>query len=316
MLSANKYCLLNIFDIDIIFDNWGDTMQYKDIEIFLELVNTRNITKTSENLFLAQSVISTRLKKLEDELGYSLFTRSKGLREIELTREGKEFTNLAMRLQSLYDEAASIGDFSRNTLRIAAPETIFLNILEPIIFNMLRQDPDIKIAAEMADSSVVYEMMDANLVDFGFASYESSHHNIVHRHIHNQAFSLVMGSPSSGTINLSELDPTKEIIFTGGNFSTIDLWRDSHFPGIDSSRIRINSTAVIARYLLEFEGSWAILPRDTAVILSDLYGTYVCALNDPPASREIYFLSHSSTYKSSSPAAEMFLKELKAYEQL
>ena len=181
---------------------------------------------------------------------------------------------------------------------------------------MLRQDPDIKIVSEMADSSVVYEMMDANLVDFGFASYESSHHSIVHRHVHNQAFSLVMGSPSSGTINPSELDPAKEIIFTGGNFSTIDLWRDSHFPGVDSSRIRINSTAVIARYLLEFEDSWAILPRDTAGILSALYGTHVCAMSDPPASREIYFLSHSSTYKSNSPAAEMFLKELKAYEQL
>ena len=64
-------------------------MQNKDIEIFLDLVQARNITKTAEHLFLAQSVVSTRLKRLEEELGYELFTRSKGVREMELTRQGR-----------------------------------------------------------------------------------------------------------------------------------------------------------------------------------------------------------------------------------
>ena len=44
-------------------------MTNKDIEIFLEIVESRNITKAAEHLFLSQSVISTRLKKLEEELG-------------------------------------------------------------------------------------------------------------------------------------------------------------------------------------------------------------------------------------------------------
>ena len=41
-------------------------MQNKDIELFLELVKTRNISKAADNLFISQSVISTRLKRLEE----------------------------------------------------------------------------------------------------------------------------------------------------------------------------------------------------------------------------------------------------------
>ena len=47
-------------------------MNYKDIEVFLELVRCRNITKAAENLYLSQSAVSNRLKSLEDELGVQL----------------------------------------------------------------------------------------------------------------------------------------------------------------------------------------------------------------------------------------------------
>ena len=76
-------------------------MQNKDIELFLELVKTRNISKAAENMFISQSVISTRLKSLEDELGYALFHRARGIREIELTRPGREFVSVATRMHNL-----------------------------------------------------------------------------------------------------------------------------------------------------------------------------------------------------------------------
>ena len=40
----------------------GCGLEYKDIETFLEIVRTRNITKAAENMFLSQSTISNRLK--------------------------------------------------------------------------------------------------------------------------------------------------------------------------------------------------------------------------------------------------------------
>jgi len=39
-------------------------MDQKDIEIFLNLTKTNNLTKTSENLFMTQSTVSSRLSLL------------------------------------------------------------------------------------------------------------------------------------------------------------------------------------------------------------------------------------------------------------
>lgn len=289
-------------------------MQYKDIEIFLELVNSRNITKASEHLFMAQSVISTRLKNLEEELGYDLFIRSKGMREIELTRQGYEFIRLATRMQALYDEAALLKESYRQTLRIAAPESIYYDLLEPVIFNVIRRNPEVHITADMEDSSGVYQQMESGKIDYGFASYESSHKNIIHHHMYDQEFRLVRANPSAEPVSPSQLDPTKEIIFTGGNFSPIDLWRDSHFPGSDQSRIHVNSSIMIARYLQEFD-AWALLPKELAEMLSELYGVSVSELTDAPESRKIYFLMHANSAVPASSAATLFFEELRSYER-
>ena len=288
-------------------------MQYKDIEIFLELVNSRNITKASEHLFMAQSVISTRLKKLEEELGYDLFVRNKGMREIELTRQGADFVNLANRLRALYEEAALLRDTTRKTIRVAAAESIYFDILGPVLFNIMHKYPDISVNAEMVDSSVVYEMMESNSIDFGFASYESSHHNITHKYLYNQKFCLVMANAHDRPIVPSDLDPSKEIRFSGGNFSSIDLWREEHFPGANQGRVVVNSSLMLAKFLKEFD-YWAILPQEEAEMLVDLYGISICELSDAPESRKIYFLTHSSQTFVPSEAAQIFIKELEKYE--
>ena len=288
-------------------------MQYKDIEIFLELVSSRNITKASEHLFLAQSVISTRLKRLEEELGYSLFIRSKGMREIELTSQGREFITLAMRLQTLYEEAAELRDSSRQTLRIAAPESMYFGTLEPVLVSIMKKHPEIRISSQMADTSVVYELMESNMIDFGFASYESSHRNIIHRHAYDQHFSLVRAGDKKDIISPSELDPEKEIRLTGGNFSPVELWRDTFFPGHDSCRIEVSSPHMIVKFIKEFNG-WALLPTEVAELMAKLYGVEISRLTDAPEPRKIYLLMHGGAAEKEGSAAKIFLEELNAHE--
>lgn len=74
-------------------------MNYRTIEIFLDLVQTRNITKTSQRLYLSQSTVSKRLQALEEELNCRLIRRTKGKREILLTRQGELFINVAERVE-------------------------------------------------------------------------------------------------------------------------------------------------------------------------------------------------------------------------
>ena len=55
--------------------DWGGyVMNLADIETFLMIVKTKNITKTADNLFLSQPTVSHRLKLLEEELKVKLIT--------------------------------------------------------------------------------------------------------------------------------------------------------------------------------------------------------------------------------------------------
>ena len=55
-------------------------MTDKDVALFLELMQTRNITAAARNLFTTQSALTKRIQNLEQNLGCTLFIRShKGL---------------------------------------------------------------------------------------------------------------------------------------------------------------------------------------------------------------------------------------------
>ena len=57
--------------------------------IFYTVANAGNITKASEELHISQPAISKSIKNLENQLGGTLFVRTK--RGVNLTEEGKEF---------------------------------------------------------------------------------------------------------------------------------------------------------------------------------------------------------------------------------
>lgn len=286
-------------------------MQNKDIEIFLEITQSRNITKAAEHMFLSQSVISTRLKKLEEELGYELFQRGKGLREMELTRQGREFVSIATRWKNLFEEADLLRERSQYLLRLAAPESVYYDFLEPLIVPMMNAHPALKLSVQISDSSGIYDMMESRSIDFGFASFESSRPNIYHSHIYDQHFCVVSYTDmaeENAVLSPLQLDPEKEVQLSGGNFSSLSLWREKWFSGRGHSRIEINSPHMMVSLLKE-QGNWAILPITSAEHMARIYHMKVYSLSDPPESRKIYLLRHDGI-SSQTEAAAIFTSQL------
>ena len=185
-------------------------MNYKDIEVFLELVRCRNITKAAENLYLSQSAVSNRLKSLEDEMGVQLFLRAKGHRIVELTRQGGEFIPVAERWKALYEETELIRSSALSVVRIATNESTFDRIVTPMLQGYIRRNPDKKVCVKICDSRETYDLVSKDLVDFGFAAYSSNLGGVVARCIDSQPLCLVRavgaGDPSV-PVHPGELDP-------------------------------------------------------------------------------------------------------------
>ncbi len=64
-------------------------MIYRQVECFLAVARTGNLSRAAEEMYLTQPTLTARLKALEEELGDQLFVRtSRGMR---LTEAGRVF---------------------------------------------------------------------------------------------------------------------------------------------------------------------------------------------------------------------------------
>lgn len=62
-------------------------MDTTTLRTFIALAQIKNFTKTAQQLFVAQSTVTNRIRDLETELGKSLFVRNH--KQVELTPAGK-----------------------------------------------------------------------------------------------------------------------------------------------------------------------------------------------------------------------------------
>ena len=101
-----------------------------EIDAFLEIVKAGNISRASEQMYITQPALSRRIKILEEELGYPLFIRQRGSRELYLTGEGVRFVEVAKRWKELWNDVRMIREQSDTpTLRISAVNSVCNNIL-------------------------------------------------------------------------------------------------------------------------------------------------------------------------------------------
>ncbi|GAA4994744.1 LysR family transcriptional regulator [Yinghuangia aomiensis] len=66
-------------------------MEFRDVEIFLALADTLHFGQTAEQLFISQGRVSQVIKKLERQVGASLFERTS--RRVHLTAVGQQLRN-------------------------------------------------------------------------------------------------------------------------------------------------------------------------------------------------------------------------------
>ena len=105
-----------------------------------------SISKASETLFLSQPAISLQIKKLENELGFSLFYRTP--QGVSLTPAGEEFCKSARLVQQswaqLQETNVHLSRQNREHLRIYLGPRVFSNGLFPKIMTFFDRYPHIE----------------------------------------------------------------------------------------------------------------------------------------------------------------------------
>ena len=115
--------------------------------VFYVVAKNKHMTKASEELHISQPAISQSIKKLEDQLGGTLFLRSnKGM---ELTEEGKmfyEYVKGALELiNNAENEFTSFKDLSKGEIKIGCSATLTKLVLMDVLRDFHIDYPNINI---------------------------------------------------------------------------------------------------------------------------------------------------------------------------
>ena len=135
--------------------------------IFYTVANNGNITKAALELNISQPAISKSIKNLEDQLGGTLFIRTK--RGVILTSEGKEFYNYIKKaieyITSAENKFTDLINLETGCIRIGISTTLTKEFLLPYLEKFHKLYPNIDIMINTNISSELLTKLRNGLID-------------------------------------------------------------------------------------------------------------------------------------------------------
>lgn len=149
-------------------------MEIRQFEAFAAVHASGSVTAAARVLDRSQPVVSRQLQDLEQELGFTLFTRTRP--QVTLTEQGRQFLeevrNVLAGLQQLEARSREIAEGRMRPVRIAASMSLGSSLLPAVIAHMESDTPafDHKLHLDVMPSRNIVEALLDGEVDVAFTS--------------------------------------------------------------------------------------------------------------------------------------------------
>nr|WP_197064425.1 LysR family transcriptional regulator [Methylobacterium sp. ZNC0032] len=176
------------------------------LQTFLAVARCRTATRAAGELNLAQSSVSDQIQILEDELGVSLFLRSR--QGFRLTAAGEALVPYAQDIVTTTGEAlAAVKSASLSgdrSLVIGALETVAGEVLPALLANLRQDQPELRIRIEVAGSDHLLQRLLDGSNDIAFCFRKGAIDERLARREFAQEPLIMIGPPAAG----SDLPPS------------------------------------------------------------------------------------------------------------
>lgn len=292
-------------------------MNQADIETFLMLVKTRNITKTAEGLFVSQPTVSHRLKLLEEELDVPLLIRKKGYKKVELTPKGEEFIPIAQRWLSLMKETMLLKNAGEELyLSVASTDTLNSCIFKDLYRSILRDTRiNMKLNISTHYSYEIYELLEKRTVDVGFVYHHLHYKNIISEPVLREKMYVVQEWDSAirkNQINIDELDPEKEVTFLWE--TNYQIWHEQMVSKGRRNSLEVDIYSLFSEFLKD-KGRWAIAPVTVVNRLQNEQKVFVSEIANrkKPPERITYIVRHKDMNEQKIKTLNIFEERINQY---
>ena len=143
---------------------------FRQLEIFIAVAETKQVTRAAKNLYLTQSAVSMALSELESQLSGPLFDRHG--RSLLLNDRGRYLLPLAkeiiyqvVNVESMLTEQR---DSVAGSLKVVASSTIGNYVLPYLIGSFMRLHPEAHIDMLVANTLIAEKMVQKGEADLGF----------------------------------------------------------------------------------------------------------------------------------------------------
>ena len=149
-------------------------------KVFYTVANTGNISKAATELFISQPAISKSIRKLEQSLDVTLFSRNS--RGVQLTEEGELLYDYVQRafyaLQTGEERLKKINELGIGHLHIGVSSTLCKYMLLPYLKEFIAQHPHIRITIECQSTYHTLQLLRENKIDLGLIGKPERYHHI------------------------------------------------------------------------------------------------------------------------------------------
>ena len=140
----------------------------RQIEIFLQVVELKNLTKVATELNLSQSAVSMSIKELETIIGKQLFDRIN--KKLILNEIGRSFYSAVLPIYKKLDDIESEFKNSedKGSVRVGASTTIIDYLIPTIVCDYMGRYPNVKIELKEGNTKDILQLIKDGKIDMGF----------------------------------------------------------------------------------------------------------------------------------------------------
>jgi DNA-binding transcriptional LysR family regulator len=289
-------------------------IDFLGLEAFLSIADHGSFHRAAANLNLSQTALSHRMKKLEDDLGIKLLTRT--TRHVALTPAGVELLPKARRLMAdistSFEELRLQGKARQEKLTIGCLPTIAVHYLPPLLGRLRKSFPDLNVRVLDNSKLEIAEKVQSGEAEFGITIVAADRWDLEITPLMKEPFVLVCPKAhplaQQKAVSWSSLkgEPLVRVSTQTGNRQLID---DALGPRREEMSWRYEVQHIVSALGLVRAGLGLTVVPQLAVNVEESPGLVAVPLRNPSISRTLGVVARRGVPLS--PAADALLALLR-----
>lgn len=176
-----------------------------ELEYFLEITNSLNLSRASERLGISQPSLSLAVKRLEQSVGANIFIRHK--HGVTLTQAGKQLLLHVRQLLQYWEKTRSQALASQQEIQgyftLGCHPTIAMNMISKFLPDLLEKYPQLEVHLKHDISRKIMEQVINLSIDIGIVTNPLKHPDLIIRKLRNDEITFWVGPGSRKIQNIS-----------------------------------------------------------------------------------------------------------------